>query len=534
MKKRYEDSIKSLVGLLNNFGFDYSISRKIERELDIFCSRKDMPPVAPLSIITNESDDSVRRNLAIKFVLDAYKEEDVMQDLARNADYPEDMVYYENKNVCIVDRNDFLFGEQLKSVIKSIKQDFEYTDSLYYDLEELFKANFGRAPKLMKEVKTAAYLSNCTSEEVVKSFDMKTINCLKNKGLKDINIFMFVFKNPFMKKGDVMNLDKRFLLNLSRIQSNEDIRAFRAFLVEREGITNGLRIYQEIESENYIGLETKFNLLKDKIDIVANVAKTSEILDMLKYNDFNSIEKMFSGKYFSKVRSGELTLSEAVALSKSKYDIKEIMKPHDLKGTSVRLGREKAGIMAWDDIRQFFLGDYTHCCQTFGEAGETSMLFGLISPHSGFFSIERDRKVLAQAWVWEAKNDTLVLDNIELADCREVDQFTNILYKWVESSPYRNIQLGLGYSDIDNIGTPMSKGEIGYYSLFRSRAFTKSTKTFFKNKRIYTDAQCKRNWLKKDGAMQFDKVIDINDTDALAERALRIERLVAEISVTNE
>ena len=80
----------------------------------------------------------------------------------------------------------------------------------------------------------------------------------------------------------------------------------------------------------------------------------------------------------------------------------------------------------------------------------------------------------------------------------------------------------------------MTKGEINYYSLFRSRAFTKSTKSFFKNKRIYTDAQCKRNWLKKDGAMQFDKVIDINDTDALAERALRIERLVAEISVTNE
>lgn len=533
MMKRYESSIELLVGFLKDFGFDYSVSRKIKKELDILWFTKDMPPVAPLSTITNESDDTIRRNQAIKFVLDAYKEEDVMQDLARNADYPEDMVYYENQNVCIVDRNDFLFSEQLKSVIKNIKQDVECANSLYYGLEEKFVSNFGRAPKKMTEVKTAAWLSNCTQNEVIDAFDMKVVNCLKNKGLKDINIFMFMFKNPFMKKGDVMNLDKRFLLNLSRIQSNEDIRAFRAFLVEREGITNGLRIYQEIESENYIGLETKFNLIKDKIDIVANVAKTSEILDMLKYNDFNSIEKMFSGKYFGKVKSGELTLSEAVALSKSRYDIKEIMRPHDLKGTSVRLGKETAGIMAWDDIRQFFLGDYTHCCQTFGEAGETSMLFGLYSKHSGFFSIERDEKVLAQAWVWEAKNDTLVLDNIELADCRDVEQFTNILYKWAESSPYRNIQLGLGYSDM-TLGVPMTKGEINYYSLFRSRAFTKSTKSFFKNKRIYTDAQCKRNWLKKDGAMQFDKVIDINDTDALAERALRIERLVAEISVTNE
>lgn len=532
MMKRYEESVKFVVNTLKGFGFDYGVSKRIKRELDMLCSVKELPTVMS-SFTTKESEDTLSRNLMIDFVINAYKEEDEIQRSAQKATIFEDMEFYELLNVDVVNRNDFLFKSQLKSTINHIKEDFEYIDSLYYGLEEKFKANFGRVPKLMKEVKTAAYLSNCTSEEVVKSFDMKTINCLKNKGLKDINIFMFVFKNPFMKKGDIMNLDKRFLLNLSRCESNEDIRAFRAFLVEREGVKNGLRIYEYTMTEDYIGLETKFNLIKDKIDIVANVAKTSEILDMLKYNDFNSIEKMFSGKYFGKVKSGELTLSEAVALSKSRYDIKEIMRPHDLKGTSVRLGRETAGIMAWDDIRQFFLGDYTHCCQTFGEAGETSMLFGLYSKHSGFFSIERDEKVLAQAWVWEAKNDTLVLDNIELADCRDVEQFTNILYKWAESSPYRNIQLGLGYSDM-TLGVPMTKGEINYYSLFRSRAFTKSTKSFFKNKRIYTDAQCKRNWLKKDGAMQFDKVIDINDTDALAERALRIERLVAEISVTNE
>ena len=137
---------------------------------------KDMPPVAPLSTITNESDDTIRRNQAIKFVLDAYKEEDVMQDLARNADYPEDMVYYENQNVCIVDRNDFLFSEQLKSVIKNIKQDVECANSLYYGLEEKFVSNFGRAPKKMTEVKTAAWLSNCTQNEVIDDLDMKVVN----------------------------------------------------------------------------------------------------------------------------------------------------------------------------------------------------------------------------------------------------------------------------------------------------------------------------------------------------------------------
>ena len=35
MMKRYESSIELLVGFLNDFGFDYSVSRKIKKELDI-------------------------------------------------------------------------------------------------------------------------------------------------------------------------------------------------------------------------------------------------------------------------------------------------------------------------------------------------------------------------------------------------------------------------------------------------------------------------------------------------------------------
>ena len=53
------------------------------------------------------------------------------------------------------------------------------------------------------------------------------------------------------------------------------------------------------------------------------------------------------------------------------------------------------------------------------------------------------------------------------------------------------------------VGKPMTRSEIRYYSLFRSRAFTKKVKNFFKGEEIYTDAQGRRNWLKKEGEMQF-------------------------------
>ena len=130
------------------------------------------------------------------------------------------------------------------------------------------------------------------------------------------------------------------------------------------------------------------------------------------------------------------------------------------------------------------------------------MVYGLLSEYAGFLKIEKNRKIVGRAWVWEADPDTLVLDNIELANCRDINQFRELLYIWVKKSPYKNIQLGLGYSDMD-LGTPMSAEEIEQYDLLKSRSYTEKVKDFFWNKDIYTDADKDRNWLKKDNSMMF-------------------------------
>ena len=50
------------------------------------------------------------------------------------------------------------------------------------------------------------------------------------------------------------------------------------------------------------------------------------------------------------------------------------------------------------------------------------------------------------------KNDgeTLVFDNIEFADDRQIDQFAPILGKWCEESPYHDIIMGDGWNAMDN------------------------------------------------------------------------------------
>lgn len=400
-------------------------------------------------------------------------------------------------------RNKVLFEGKLFDFIDRKRRNIEFTIGREYNnLGALFECKFNRVPKKLDVVKRAAFLSNVDPIEVVNSFDMKVINCLKKKGVEDINIFMFIFKNPWMKKGDAAKLSKKEVLELSRAKSSEEIRNFRSFLVKKEGIAKASEIYEDVDARGFRRVPVTFCYLEDEIEEIAEYASIEDIVELLKYNNSSTLISVFNSCYMAKVKSGEITLLEAADLATTSYDIDKIMNEHDLKDMPVMLGREKASIMAWDDLHQVFLGNYTHCCQRFGDAGESSMLFGLVSKHSGFFTIKRSDKVLAQAWVWEAKKDTLVLDNIELADCREVDQFIDILYMWVKNSPYKNVQLGLGYSDM-KVGKPMTRSEIKYYSLFRSRAFTKKVKSFFEGEEIYTDAQERRNWLKKGGEMQF-------------------------------
>lgn len=498
MKESCRNAVSEVINFMKGYGWDYSLSEELEDSLAMCASLDDLVPVKTYLLCGGS-----RRSFLIRYILQAYNEEKGYEEYELRTSTPERMEHFSSKRKEAERRNRILFEDKLFDLIGQLGRNINFTISHEYsNLGSLFECKFNRVPKKLEIVKRAAFLSNVDPIEVINSFDMKVINCLKKKNIEDINIFMFIFKNPWMKKGDVMKLSKKEILELSRVKSDEKIRSFRSFLVKKEGITKASEIYKGIEAEGFDRVPVTFCYLEDEIEEIAEYATAEEIVELLKYNNSSTIVDILNSCYIHKIKSGEITVLEAAALAVVDYDIDKIMNEHDLKDMPVMLGREKASIMAWDDIHQVFLGSYTHCCQRFGEAGESSMLFGLVSKHSGFFTIKRGDKVLAQAWVWEAKADTLVLDNIELADCREVEQFIDILYMWVKNSPYKNIQLGLGYSDM-KVGKPMTRSEIRYYSLFRSRAFTKKVKNFFKGEEIYTDAQGRRNWLKKENKMQF-------------------------------
>ena len=159
------------------------------------------------------------------------------------------------------------------------------------------------------------------------------------------------------------------------------------------------------------------------------------------------------------------------------YDVREKIESYlpEVKGNifqstiwenteAVTVGDMTARMLYPNDHKQVMLGDLTYCCQSLGDAGESSMMEGLVNPDSGFLVFEKKGQIIGQAWVWLSEDkETLVLDNIEFANDREVKVVKDSLAAWCEAAPYPNIQMGMGYNSIKYIGKKLEtfKNEAG-------------------------------------------------------------------------
>lgn len=100
-----------------------------------------------------------------------------------------------------------------------------------------------------------------------------------------------------------------------------------------------------------------------------------------------------------------------------------------------------------DDYQNFTIGIDTHCCQRYGDAGESCVYKYTSDPFAGAVVIERGDKVVAQGFVWvDVATDTFVFDNVELDNDREVQQFTGLFAAYAKALPYKNVHIGTGYN----------------------------------------------------------------------------------------
>lgn len=100
-----------------------------------------------------------------------------------------------------------------------------------------------------------------------------------------------------------------------------------------------------------------------------------------------------------------------------------------------------------DDYANFTIGIDTHCCQRYGDAGNSCVYKYTSDPFAGAVVIERGDKVVAQGFVWvDVATDTFVFDNVELDNDREVQQFSDLFAAYSKALPYENVHVGTGYN----------------------------------------------------------------------------------------
>ena len=78
------------------------------------------------------------------------------------------------------------------------------------------------------------------------------------------------------------------------------------------------------------------------------------------------------------------------------------------------------------------------------------MMFGLVHSRAGFWVMEDTKtgKILAQAEAWldDQNESTLVFDNIEFADDKDVSNYRDAIGAWCEKCQYQNVIMGNGYN----------------------------------------------------------------------------------------
>lgn len=160
-----------------------------------------------------------------------------------------------------------------------------------------------------------------------------------------------------------------------------------------------------------------------------------------------------------------------------------------------------------DDYRNFTVGYDTHCCQHFENAGESCVWKYTTDPFAGVVVIERNHKILAQGFVWtDEAADTLVFDNVEFANDRNVQQFSSLFAAWSQAMPYQNIHVGVGYNQgMNGWGKKIERMVQLPTTLSKRRISSWATRGVD----VYSDYHENARALKKDGNLQIEAEVQI-------------------------
>ena len=330
----------------------------------------------------------------------------------------------------------FYISNTFVDIIKNRGND-SATKEVLEKAENAFKEAFhGHSPRILKEYMegdvfvTGKKLKNYTDEDIkeaVKRFNQKNISVVA-KYRSPILFALSNYLNYGAMRADVTELLASYIdkNSLNLMIKN----GFPEWLKEHlDTKTTDMAKVLEYSFEDTKGPD--FELEGDEIrGIIKNYDKNLSAKDLVTqitmkkaYDDARAMER----KYHYKFEDNELAI-----------------KGRDIKVTD---GDLEMYMLQKDDYENFTVGIDTHCCQRYGNAGETCVWKYTTDPFAGCVVIKKAGKVVAQAFTWtDEANDTIVFDNMEYANDNNINNYRNIIANWVNAIPYNNMHVGVGYN----------------------------------------------------------------------------------------
>ena len=173
----FEYLIEESVKYSNKYGFDFSKIHIVENALDdiIFNSSEDYEPVV---FEYRKTYYDIKGDF-FRYIVASRKEE--IAAMNDESDHFYDSYDFESIN----NRNIALYKAGLKKIEEENKKMQDNVENNYTALESIFYKEMGRAPKALNKVKIAAQLANIDERTTVERFDMKKINMLKKKHIRN-------------------------------------------------------------------------------------------------------------------------------------------------------------------------------------------------------------------------------------------------------------------------------------------------------------------------------------------------------------
>ena len=337
-------------------------------------------------------------------------------------------------------------NEQIEKMIDdfflgaSVFKNKTYQESSIDHAKEAFKEKFhGHYPKIIETIALYADHNVYTIEDIVNKFDVsdmkniidktdtwgEALTCMMSTDKSERASFL---NNPYQGVITKLYVDAATLNEDER----EHVHAAAKWVMSHKSASN--KLINDIEK---YGRYLNINETSTVAEINTQINNTLGLFEMQNIEkDYRDVNFSFSDLQYN-LRHSSVTVENRTARTLQKGE----------EALMVRLGY------------------LTSCCQHLNGAGETAMMHGLINPNAGFWVIEDEKgQVIAQAEIWEKDKDTIIFDNIEFANDRELKDIQKVLTSWVESSQYKNIIMGCGYNELSR-SINLQKSEAQYPEL---------------------------------------------------------------------